>query len=190
LLLPEGMADYNPAQDLSDALKTYKVESFKAMPIEELPSFLRKVNTNDARLFKQTCLALRLMVITFLRKKELSHARWDEFDLKNKIWVVPATRMKMKKEHIVPLSSQSIEILEELKEMNGSWEHVFPSLHKPSKPMHEDTILRALYKLGYKGTATIHGFRAWAMTTIWGKKTAIQRLLQAMPVTHWKIEQN
>ena len=161
-----GLADYDPARDLSDALKTPKVESLKSMPITELPNFIRKVNRNDARLFKQTCLALRLMVITFLRKKELSHAKWEEFDFENKIWLVPATRMKMKKEHLVPLSSQSIEVLEELKEMNGSWEHVFPSRVRPNSPMHEDTILRALYKLGYKGDATIHGFRALAMTTI------------------------
>jgi integrase len=164
--IASGRADYNPSQDISEALKINEVKSFKSMPLAELPNFLRKVNSNDARLFKQTCLALRLMVLTFTRKKELSHAKWEEFDLENKMWLIPASRMKMKKEHYVPLSSQALEILQELKEMNGSLEYVFPSLHKPRQPMHEDTILRALYKLGHKGTATIHGFRALAMTTI------------------------
>lgn len=164
--IASGRADYNPSQDIAEALKTKEVENFKSMPLHELPEFLRKINRNDARLFRQTCLALRLMVLTFTRKKELSHAEWREFDLEKKMWIIPPERMKMKKEHYVPLSAQALEILQELKEMKGSREYVFPSLHKPRQPMHEDTILRALYKLGHKGTATIHGFRALAMTTI------------------------
>jgi integrase len=164
--IASGRADYNPSQDISDALKTKEVQHLKSMPLAELPEFLRKINRNDARLYRQTCLALRLMVLTFTRKKELSHAKWCEFNFEDKMWIIPAERMKMKKEHYVPLSTQVLEILRELKEMNCNWDYVFPSLHKPSKPMHEDTILRALYKLGHKGTATIHGFRALAMTTI------------------------
>jgi integrase len=125
--IASGRADYNPSQDIAEALKTKEVESFKSMPLHELPEFLRKINRNDARLFRQTCLALRLMVLTFTRKKELSHAKWEEFDLEKKMWLIPASRMKMKKEHYVPLSSQTMEILHELKAMNGNREHVFPS---------------------------------------------------------------
>lgn len=164
--IASGRADYNPCQDIAEALKTKEVQHLKAMPLSELPEFIRKINRNDARLYKQTCLALRMMVLTFTRKKELSHAEWQEFNLEDKIWIIPASRMKMKKEHFVPLSGQVLEILHELKEMNGNWQHVFPSQVRQSKPMHEDTILRALYKLGYKSEATIHGFRSLAMTTI------------------------
>jgi len=164
--IASGRADYNPSQDIAEALKTKEVQHLKAMPLAELPEFIRKINRNDARLYRQTCLALRMMVLTFTRKKELSHALWQEFNLEEKIWIIPASRMKMKREHYVPLSANVIEILQELKETSGSREHVFPGIHKPRQPMHEDTILRALYKLGYKGEATIHGFRALAMTTL------------------------
>lgn len=164
--IASGKAIYNPSQDIAEALKTKEVQHLKAMPLSELPEFIRKINRNDARLYRQTCLALRMMVLTFTRKKELTHAQWSEFNLEEKIWLIPAARMKMKKEHYVPLSNQVLEILYELKEMNSNWPHVFPSQVRPNKPMHEDTILRALYRLGYKSEATIHGFRSLAMTTI------------------------
>ncbi len=164
--IASGKAKYNPASDIAEALQTKQVEHHKSMPLELLPEFLDKIERNEARLYKQTILALKMMVLTFTRKKELSHAKWEEISFEDKLWVIPAERMKMKKEHIVPLSKQAIEILTELKEINDHWEYVFPSPVKMQKPMHEDTILRAIYKLGYKGIATIHGFRALAMTTI------------------------
>ncbi len=164
--IAQGKASYNPAPDIVDALQTKPVEHFKSMPLEMLPEYLAKIDSNEARLFRQTCLALKLMTLTFTRKAELSHARWDELDFKKKVWTIPAERTKMKKEHIVPLSKQALALFEELKELNGDREWVFPSVQKPRQPMHEDTMLRALYKLGYQGTATIHGFRALAMTTI------------------------
>ena len=94
--IASGRADYNPSQDIAEALKTKEVQHLKAMPLAELPEFIRKINRNDARLFRQTCLALRMMVLTFTRKKELSHAEWQEFNLVDKIWIIPASRMKMK----------------------------------------------------------------------------------------------
>lgn len=167
--IAHGKATYNPAPDIIDALQTRKVEHFAAMTLEELPEFIHKLDRNEARLFPQTCLALRLMVLTFTRKSELAHAKWDEINLEEELWVIPPERMKMGQEHIVPLSKQAVSILEELHRMNGNWEYVFPSIHKPRQHMHEDTLLRALYRLGYKGKATIHGFRALAMTTIMEK---------------------
>ena len=115
-----------------------------------MPELLRKLERNDARLFPQTRLALKLLVLTFTRKKELAHAKWEEINFDDKTWIIAAERMKMKKEHIVPLSTQSIAILNELKEMNDNWDYVFPSQISTRKPMNEDTILRALYNLGYK----------------------------------------
>jgi integrase len=167
--IAHGKAEYNPAGDISEALKTRKSEHFKSMPFDKLPDFLNQIETNDDRLYMQTRLALKLMVLTFTRKTELSHAKWDEVDFKNKVWTVPAERMKMGKEHIVPLARQSLEIFKQLKEMNEGWDYVFPSMQKPKQPMHEDTILRAIYRLGYKGIATIHGFRSLAMTLIMEK---------------------
>ena len=161
-----GKADINPAENLNDALKTNKVKHYKAMSIDLVPEFMDQLNRNELRLFRQTILALKLVLLTFTRKKELSHAKWEEIDFDNRMWTIPAERMKMKKEHLVPLSNQVFDIFVELKEITGKWEHIFPSRIKMQKPMHEDTILRAIYRMGYKGVATIHGFRALAMTTI------------------------
>ncbi len=167
--IASGVADNDPSYHIQGALKTKKVEHQKSLPLSELPELLQKLERNDARLYPQTRLALKLMILTFTRKKELSHAKWDEISFEDKMWIIPAERMKMKKDHIVPLSKQSFALFKELKELNGDWEYVFPSPHKPRQPMHEDSILRALYRLGYKGAATIHGFRALAMTTIMEK---------------------
>ncbi len=161
-----GRADNDPSQAIIGALKTKKVEHYKAMPFSELPIFLKKIDTNESRLFRQTILALKLMNLTFVRKRELTEAPWSEIDFKNAMWTIPAERMKMDKPHLVPLARQSLEILQELKILNGNSEYIFTSQISPRKPMNEDTPLRALYSMGYKGVHTVHGFRALAMTTI------------------------
>ena len=167
--IAHDLVETNPTAPITRAFKTKKVEHQKALPLEELPNLLQKIEQNDARLYPQTRLALKLMLLTFTRKKELTDAKWKEINLKDKVWIIPAKRMKMKKEHIVPLSDQSVAIFKELQEISSQWEYVFPSFTSPRKPMHEDTILRALYRFGYKGQATIHGFRALAMSTIMEK---------------------
>lgn len=167
--ISHGKVEFNPTNDIVDVFKTQKTRHHKSMPIDLLPEFLRKIDSNEARLYKQTCLALKLMVLTFTRKKELMHSRWEEINMDKKIWTLPAERMKMRRDHLVPLSEQSVKIFRELQEISGDREYVFPSLQKPKKPMHEDTILRAIYSMGYKGAATIHGFRSLAMTLIMEK---------------------
>lgn len=164
--IAHGKADNNPAVPLMKALKTKKVEHQKSLPENELPILIRKIDENDARLYPQTRLGLKLMLLTFTRKVELSRAKWSEISLEDKMWIIPSERMKMKKEHLVPLSGQAIEVLEELQLYRNQWDYVFPSPNAPRKPMHEDTLLRALYRLGYKGVATVHGFRSLATTII------------------------
>src|SRR5438552_14303593 len=77
-------------------------------------------------------------------------------------WRIPAERMKMKEAHIVPLSRQAIALLNELRPLTGQWKHVFPNQHKPAGHMSENTILYALYRMGYHSRATGHGFRSTA----------------------------
>jgi len=161
-----GRAKYNPATDMRGALKPVKREHFAALDPEDIPVFLGDLERNDARLFLHTRLAIKLMMLTFVRTSELIESKWDEFDLEKKQWVIPASRMKMKRPHVVPLSSQSLAILKEVKELNGNREWVFASNAKPRKPMSNGTILKALERLGYKGRMTGHGFRALAMSTI------------------------
>ena len=110
--------------------------------------------------------SVRLMMLTFVRTRELINAQWEEIDFERKEWIIPGERMKMGKEHIVPLAKQAISLLKEQQELANGWPHVFPSHYRPSKPMSNNTILGVIKRLGYKGRMTGHGFRALAMSTI------------------------
>jgi integrase len=165
----EGRADRNITADLPAAMRPYKAKHFAALEIEELPDFLRMIERNDMRLQTQTRLAIKMLMLTFVRTNELIKARWDEFDFDRATWKIPGERMKMKLDHIVPLSDQVVRILQQLKEMNGHRQWVFPSMARPRDPMSNATIIRAITRMGYKDRMTGHGFRALAMTTIMEK---------------------
>ena len=104
---------------LKGALKKYKKGHHAAITSDQLPDFLKALAKNERRLFKQTILAIRLILLTFVRTNELIGAKWNEFNFEKAVWVVPAERMKMRIEHIVPLSKQVILILNELKKLYG-----------------------------------------------------------------------
>jgi integrase len=144
-----GRAERNITPDLRGALKPIKRGNFAAMEAKDLPEFIQKLERNEARVFPQTRLAVELMMLTFVRTSELIKAKWTEFDLEARMWVIPAERMKMRKDHMVPLSTQAMEILKQLKEMNPNREYVFPSLHEPRKHMSNNTILMVLDRMGY-----------------------------------------
>lgn len=158
-----GRAETNPAGDLTGALKARKRTHQPSLPRTELPKFLQQLDSYEGML--QTRLALRLLVLTFVRPGELRGARWEEIDLKAKEWRIPAERMKMHSEHVVPLSRQAIAVLEQLKALTGQYELVFPS-ERGRKPMSENTMTFALYRMGYKSRATPHGFRATASSIL------------------------
>ncbi|MCB1551806.1 MAG: site-specific integrase, partial [Alphaproteobacteria bacterium] len=125
------------------------------MEINELPEFLDLLTENKSRLFPQTLIAVKLLMLTFVRTGELIKATWDEFDLDEKVWVIPAQRMKMRKPHLVPLSEQAISLLKELKDLNPpNREYIFPSRSNPRNHMSNNTILTALARMGYRGTHT------------------------------------
>jgi len=113
----------------------------------------------------QTQLALRLMLLTFVRTTELRAAKWAEFNFEAAEWRIPAERMKMRDPHIVPLSRQAIEVLMELRGIAGNSEFVFPSPGAEGC-MSNNTMLFAMYRMGYHGRATVHGFRAVASTIL------------------------
>lgn len=159
-------AERNPAADLKGALKPARKGHYAALDVKDLPAFLQALERNDARLYRETRLAMKLLALTFVRTGELIGATWDEFDLDNALWIIPAQRMKMRKAHIVPLSRQSIAILRDLKRSNGDCPYILPSQINAKKHMSNNTILKALERMGYKGQMTGHGFRALAMTAI------------------------
>lgn len=159
-------ADRDPSQDLKGALRPYKKTHYAAMDFRELPSFLEKFDRNEARVFPTTRYAIELLMLTFVRTGELIKAQWEEFDLERSVWVIPAHRMKMRKDHIVPLSSQAIQLLQNLKSLHANLTYVFPSQRNPRSHMSNNAILVALDRMGYRGQHTGHGFRALAMTAI------------------------
>lgn len=161
-----GRCAYNPSGDLRGALKAYPKGHYASIKPDELHALMQAINKNEARLYRHTVLAIKLMALTFVRTSELIKATWDEFDFKRKEWSIPAERMKMKKPHLVPLAPQAIEILKELKELAGNSKWILPSQIGHAKHMSNNTILKALERLGYKGEMTGHGFRALARTTI------------------------
>lgn len=163
-----GKCERDPAADLKGALKSRKVEHYATIDAKEIPEFLRTLERNDARLYARTRRAIWLSLLTFTRPGEIRQARWSEIDLEAGEWLIPAERMKMRRDHLVPLSRQVITILkaqkEEIESINTDF--VFPSQIKPRLPMSDGTVNRALKRLGYGQNLVAHGFRALARTTI------------------------
>lgn len=150
----------NPMLDLvpSEILKPREVKHRAAMADKELPAFLVKLDDYDGD--AHTVRALRLLMLTATRPGEVRGAAWAEFDLDAALWTIPAERMKMRVEHRVPLSRQSLDVLRSMEPLSGDRVLVFPSPFYPSKPLSENTFNSALARMGYKNTATAHGFRA------------------------------
>jgi integrase len=160
-----GRCERDPAPDLRGALTPRKSRNQPAVTVEELPGLLRAIDAYAANGEKLTVLALRLLALTFVRTTELTQAEWSEFDLDGATWIVPAERMKMNTAHVVPLSLQAVELLREVEALGCGSRYVFPgrNLHRP---MSKNTMLFALYRMGYKNKMTGHGFRAVASTML------------------------
>lgn len=147
-----------------DVLKSAKKENYKHLPESELPEFMNKLENYDGEY--QTKLGLRLLILTMVRTKELRFMEWCDLDFKKKLWTIPPNKMKKGRKHLVPLSKQAMEILEELKSLNSGFRYVFPNRNKPKNCISENTLLYAMYRLGYHGKATVHGFRGTASTIL------------------------
>ncbi len=159
-----GRCDRNPATDLRGALKTPVTKHHAHLKAHELPEYLKKLEAYDGT--HQTKLALKMLLLTFVRTTELRGMEWSEIDWDKAEWRIPAARMKMKDPHIVPLPPQAIAILRELQVMNGKRQHVFPNENRPITYISENTMLYALYRMGYHSRTTGHGFRATASTVL------------------------
>jgi integrase len=172
--IQSGIADRNPAADLTDVLKPVQAGHFAAITADELPAFLAAMDKNDVRLFKPTRIALRLMMLVFVRTSELIETPWSEIDLEAGEWIIPWQRMKHgkltvnpdKTNHHVCLSTQALELLRELHALTGGGKYLFTNQRDHEKPMSNGAFLMALKRLGYQNKMTGHGFRALAMSTI------------------------
>jgi integrase len=162
-LVPVG---YNPARGLTrDVLESRTVKHFPHLVEAELGEFLRALAEYRGR--RETQLAVKLLLLTFVRPGELRAAKWEEFDLDGEpVWRIPAERMKMRAPHTVPLSRQAVEALEELRHYTGHTPYLFPGGRGRLPYMSENTINKAIDLLGYKGRVVGHGFRATASTIL------------------------
>lgn len=158
-----GRAENNPASELASALPPPKATHYPHLLPDELPDFLRALSTYSGS--KVTQLATRILMLTGVRTIELRQAEWKEFDFEKGLWEVPKERMKMRRPHLVPLSDQVIDALQQLHAVTGRYNLVFPGRNDITKPMSEASINQVLKRIGYHGKATGHGFRH-TMSTI------------------------
>jgi integrase len=158
-----GRIDYNPLEGLHKFLESGKKENMAHVDEKELPPLLRAIDnypTPDIRI------GLKLLTMLFCRPSELREAQWHEFDLDEGLWNIPEERMKKRREHIIPLPTQAVNLLNELKSIRGESEYLFPSRSNPNKPKSDTVFIMALRRLGYEGRQTPHGFRHIASTLL------------------------
>ncbi|GAL13913.1 phage integrase [Vibrio astriarenae] len=135
---------------------------------EDLPELLMAIATSQTKLITKQLIIWQLHTMT--RPNEASGTKWDEIDLENKVWTVPAERMKgregKRKEHRIPLTPQMLNLLEAMTPISGHREYVFPSDRDPKRPANEQTANQALKRMGFAGRQTAHGLRGLASTTL------------------------
>ena len=161
-----GHCDFDAAGQLSRAIASRAPQNRSAITDPtEIGKLLRAINTYTGDLSVQ--FALLLMPYVFLRSRELRGARWQEIDLTNALWTVPAERMKRPREHLVPLATQVVEMLSEYKDLCGSEDLVFPSPFSRTQHISDMGLLNGLRRLGYgRDEMCIHGFRSMASTRL------------------------
>lgn len=181
----EGKTDTDPTAALRGAIKRVKHTHHAAITDPaKIGKLLRDMDGFTGQ--PVTLAALKLAPLVFVRPGELRAAEWAEFDLDGAVWRIPGARMKMKADHLVPLSAQAVTVLRELQLLTGSGRYVFPSLRGASRHMSENTVNVALRSLGYDGdTMTGHGFRAMASSRLnemgWDERAIERQLAHAEP---------
>jgi len=156
--------EVDPTTAFKGEIKKPTVTHSKPLSLDEIPVFLRVLDGYGGRV--ETTIALKLLMLTLVRTKELREATWQEFDLDGGIWRIPDHRMKMRREHVVPLSSQAVKLLNTLHSLTGHGELLFPSSRRPDVPIAATTLNRALEYMGYAGKFSCHGFRATGSTLL------------------------
>ena len=154
-----GRAINNPAISLKGVVRTERVVHRLALDRDGLGPFLNKLDEFD-RVKMITRLALKLLILTAARPGEVRGALWPEFDMDKREWRIPAERMKMGTEHVIPLSDQAIEIVTQIKQFSWNSPYLFPSDRDAQKVITENALCYVMQRMGYKGIATPHGFRS------------------------------
>jgi len=161
--ISEGMTDNNPTLALK--FRKHIAENHNHITYKDLPELIQSIETGN--LTPTVKAGLKIALLTFQRTQEIRFAEWQHIDLDTGLWHIPAATMKMKREHIVPLSTQAIDVLKDLQVITGRYKYVFASNVEPDiKPMNSNALINALYALGWKNRMTTHGFRHLASTTL------------------------
>ena len=165
-----GRTNSDITPSLKGALQPAVSKNYAYLKESELPAFLRELGQYEKKYrgLPLTKLAFKMLILTFVRSSEIRGAKWEEIDFDKALWKVPAERMKMKTPHFVPLASQSIALLREIQAISGDnySGFLFPSQNNPRNIMSENTFLRAIEVMGYRGKTTGHGFRSTASTIL------------------------
>jgi integrase len=159
-----GIIHHNPLIGIKQMIPSSRVRNMPTLKPGELPELMRALNFANIK-FATRCL-IEWQLHTMVRPGEAVAAKWEEIDFDNALWVIPAERMKMKKEHHVPLTRQTLALLELMKPLSGHREHIFPSYKDPRRPANKETANMALKRMGFKGRLVAHGLRALASTTL------------------------
>ncbi len=162
----EGLADFNPCSAITKAanLPIHTVEHMPAMEPAEIVELVSTIDGGSMDVIARH--AMWWSLHTLIRPAESANTRWDEIDIEKRLWIIPADRMKMARDHRVPLTDAAVAILEGMKPLSGNREYVFPNRRDPRKPMHSQSVNCALRRIGLAGRQTAHGFRALGSTTL------------------------
>lgn len=160
----KGLREDDPARLLKGLVKRPTVRHHPPLAWPDIPGFFECLEAWSGR--ASVKIALRLLALTFVRPSELRLARWEEFDLANRLWTIPKERMKMRRVHMVPLSRQAVTLLRALRAQTGDGAVLFPNHRAPGRVLSASTFNRAIERLGYGGRFSAHGFRATATTLL------------------------
>ena len=149
---------------LRDTVKVKPTKHKKPLRPHEIPKFFKRLDEYSG--YHPTKVAIRLLWWTLARPTEVLAARWEEFDLENAIWTIPAERMKMRQPHTVPLPSQAVDILDTLHRLTGSFECLLPNRNDPRRPAALSLFIKAFESMGYAGKFTPHAIRVTGRTIL------------------------
>ena len=158
------LTERNPAKRLKGFVEKRETVHRRALPLSELKTFYQRLK--EARIDPANRMALLLLTLTFPRSNELRGAQWGEIDFQAAVWTIPKERMKMKREHKIPLSAWSLELLHELHALTGQGPQLFPSRTKIGGYISENTLNKIIERIGFKELTTLHGFRSLASSTL------------------------
>jgi len=159
-----GLIHASPLTGIKAAFKKPEKQNMPTLTPDQLPELMKAISYASIKIVTRCLIEWQLH--TMVRPSEAAGAKWSEIDLENSLWIIPAERMKKKREHTVPLTKQTIELLERLQPISGHREYLFPADRDPKKHTNEQTANAALKRMGFHKKLVAHGMRALASTTL------------------------